>query len=53
MGLGVEPVVTVAAGRFRQQLFALVVADGLHGAVGGLGQFSDLHGKSPAKGLTL
>ena len=43
MGLGVKPVVAVAARRLRQQVFTLVVADGFHGAVGGFGQFSDLH----------
>ena len=43
MGLGVDAVVAVAAGRLRQQVFALVVADGFHGAVGEFRQFSDLH----------
>jgi hypothetical protein len=43
VGLGVDAVVAVAAGRLRQQVFALVVANGFHGAVGEFGQFSDLH----------
>ncbi|MCY1313066.1 hypothetical protein D9M70_635550 [compost metagenome] len=43
MGLGVDAVVAVTAGRLRQQVFALVVADGFHGAVGEFRQFSDLH----------
>lgn len=46
VGLGVDPVVAVAAGGLGQQAFAFVVTDGLHGAVGGLGQFADLHGIS-------
>ncbi|MNL20787.1 hypothetical protein D3C87_1420500 [compost metagenome] len=37
VGLGVDAVVAVAASRFRQQVFALVVADGFHGAVGEFG----------------
>ncbi|MNP75851.1 hypothetical protein D3C76_1729770 [compost metagenome] len=43
VGLGVDAVVAVAAGRLRQQVLALVVADGFHGAVGKFGQFSNLH----------
>jgi hypothetical protein len=41
---GIDAIVAVAAGRFRQQAFALVVADGLDLAVGDFRQFSDLHG---------
>lgn len=48
VGLGVEPVVAIAAGRFGQQFFAFVVADGLDRAVGDPRQFSNLHRDSPS-----
>ncbi|MNG04683.1 hypothetical protein D3C84_878340 [compost metagenome] len=47
VGLGVQPVVAFAACRFRQQALPLVITDGFHCAVGGFGQFSDLHLKIP------
>ncbi|MCY1431757.1 hypothetical protein D9M71_477330 [compost metagenome] len=47
VGLGVHPVVALAARRLRQQVFPLVVTDGFHRAIGGLGQFSDLHLQIP------
>lgn len=50
VGLSVDAVVAVAAGRFRQQVFAFVVADGFHGAIGLFRQFSDLHDGNLQKG---
>ncbi|MCY1177499.1 hypothetical protein D9M73_178090 [compost metagenome] len=47
VGLGVQPVVAFAARRFRQQALPLVITDGFHCAVGGFGQFSDLHLQIP------
>ncbi|MNT71934.1 hypothetical protein D3C72_2104870 [compost metagenome] len=47
VSLGVHPVVALAARRLRQQVFPLVVTDGFHRAVGGFGQFADLHLQNP------
>lgn len=43
VGLSVQTVIAFTAGRFRQQTFALVVADGFDLAVGQFRQFTDLH----------
>ena len=43
VGLGIDAVVAVAAGRLRQDVVGFVVADGLSVAVGDFGEFSNLH----------
>ncbi|MNF18175.1 hypothetical protein D3C80_2221020 [compost metagenome] len=43
MGLGINAVISIAAGRLWQQAFALVITDRLYGAVRELRQFSNLH----------
>ncbi|MNK88000.1 hypothetical protein D3C87_1079490 [compost metagenome] len=43
VGLGIDAIIAVTAGRFRQKVLALVVADRFHGAVREFRQLSNFH----------